>query len=732
MELASLKGEGSRRNYTYLPVAVEEGALQPEVRDTSDRTAVSKADTTRTIGVLLLVFSAMGLLFLVGTQVLIPSPVSISLADPVDPTLQSPFKQIVHPEPPSPLWGAVTKPYPTGAFWTNFAVGTGDSAVGAYPYGIKALNVGIQVSYGSGRRAVTRTAVTDYFAPDLQISAVQPNAAHSVEKYDKLSVKVGYKTVAGGQYHAHIVKSSPFVTVVYENAAPFISSELIRFLSVEQQVVPGSTGVQYLVTLANYQKWLVYCSEPTPLTVSGNTLSSTSPIKGFIRVAVLPLQNPLAAFMTLMQYVRRYPTGAAVSLQYPNDRLAVVRIDYASVGDGPLLMLALPHHAMLMTTPDQDAEENVRVQTALSPLYCIKGKLLPVVGTVWLLQYNVTQVSWNYAISDKLSTSRLDEVGVSLTSEVRQQPPTAQDPYAFGKQIQRLATLALLADTLGIAEARKAALYTMEEAFTPWLLGANGNALVYDTTYGGVLSTNGIADRTDDFGSGWYNDHHFHYGYLIYAAAVIAKLDAPYFADPAKKAAVESLVRDICNMDEKDPKFPYARHKDFFDGHSWASGIVLQGNGKGQESSSEVGPFGVVSFFRLSGRCCAVNSLLSSAHLQPVPYSYLKLYLCAVSTVSQRILRGAAVRDGGGGPGAAALREHAAHDGDLLRAGVLAYGRGRRGQWHLRRRLRRQRDGGQHRRAGRDRLDLVRRQCRICPRHQSVRTLITCLPSNPS
>jgi hypothetical protein len=28
-----------------------------------------------------------------------------------------------------------------------------------------------------------------------------------------------------------------------------------------------------------------------------------------------------------------------------------------------------------------------------------------------------------------------------------------------------------------------------------------------------------------DFGNGYYNDHHFHYGYHIYAAGVAAKYD---------------------------------------------------------------------------------------------------------------------------------------------------------------------------------------------------------------
>lgn len=41
-----------------------------------------------------------------------------------------PYKQVVHPEQPSPLWGSVVKPYPTGAFWTNFVIKNGDGVVG--------------------------------------------------------------------------------------------------------------------------------------------------------------------------------------------------------------------------------------------------------------------------------------------------------------------------------------------------------------------------------------------------------------------------------------------------------------------------------------------------------------------------------------------------------------------------------------------------------------------------
>ena len=58
-----------------------------------------------------------------------------------------------------------------------------------------------------------------------------------------------------------------------------------------------------------------------------------------------------------------------------------------------------------------------------------------------------------------------------------------------------------------------------------WLGGTNSNNLLYDSTWGGLVSTCGLSDDQCDFGNGLYNDHHFHYGYHIYTAAVLAKAD---------------------------------------------------------------------------------------------------------------------------------------------------------------------------------------------------------------
>ena len=148
-----------------------------------------------------------------------------------------PYKFIMHPEPPTGLWGVVTKPFPTGSFWTNLVVRGGDGAIGLYPYGIKTLDIGIQVSYGASRRVVSKLAITDPFLCDLQISSTQQYLSRSVEGYDNMSVTMGYRTALNGRYRAHLVKGSLFVTTVFDNATPVISSPYSKIVSVDAKVM---------------------------------------------------------------------------------------------------------------------------------------------------------------------------------------------------------------------------------------------------------------------------------------------------------------------------------------------------------------------------------------------------------------------------------------------------------------------------------------------------------------
>lgn len=498
-----------------------------------------------------------------------------------------PFKYIDHPMQPSIYWGSVSMPYPTGAFWTNLVIydgkGQTTTAAGVLPYGVCTTASGVQVSYGATRRYVTQLEISDPFAVDMQLGALEGIVDWGVARYDNLSVTMQLNTSTSGSLITYLVKSSPFITVEYTEATPVISSEVMSILNVEGQLVEGVEGTFYIVTLGNYQNWLVYCSVPVSFTLNGNTLTAPYAITGVIRIAFLPAQNLQPSFNLLAQYVECYPTGGDVTLSYNSDVTATVSFTYITEGPGQLLMLALPHHMDVIALPELDDTQNL--EEIYAPVYSCKGKMIPIIGKTWNLIYNLEQVSWNYNVKEELSISELNAIADSLQSEVNISLPNAVDPYNFGKQIARLARLVCIADYLGIPDSKAIAIANIETALTPWLTGANIDPLLYDQTYGGIVTTDGILNDNADYGNGWYNDHHFHYGYFVYAFAALAQYDPNYWT--TYRSAMDSIMRDICSY-SADPNFPSLRHKDFFDGHSWASGLFVQENAKNQESSSEV------------------------------------------------------------------------------------------------------------------------------------------------
>lgn len=58
-----------------------------------------------------------------------------------------------------------------------------------------------------------------------------------------------------------------------------------------------------------------------------------------------------------------------------------------------------------------------------------------------------------------------------------------------------------------------------------WFSSSAPTLAAYETTWGGVVNKAAATNVNIDFGNGYYNDHHFHYGYFLTVAAIIAKYD---------------------------------------------------------------------------------------------------------------------------------------------------------------------------------------------------------------
>ena len=544
-----------------------------------------------------------------------------------------PFAHVSHPLQPTALWGAVRKPYPTGAWWTNLVLNKGDNNVAVLPYAVKATDTeGLQVSYSAFRHLSTAMVIADLFAPDMSLATVENATTHYVESYDPLSVGLVFPTVLHLQgnrpsyYRTHLVRGCPYVTVEYYGCRPRVKAPnmitVINGLLFRENATfqaAALTGSVFDITVISGQHWMLFAEPPITLvwTIDGS-LTAVEPYTGFLRVAVAPVEKVKPV---LVKHWHTYPTGGEVSLEYPgrggvtggrgsSDSDLMITYRWRRRGEGQLLMLALPHHVEIL----QDA---AFLTNATDVFQTLKGSMTGVVGDRWYMKEGLPRpldasdptkkkkkVTRSHAgrehmygfhaprgIQDEKSLKAVqgavseDLAAIKKGGTERWNKTDKSDAYWAGKRMAMYARLALVAEEVGMEKEQKEAVALAAAALEPWLKGSNKNPLVYDTTWGGLVLQSGLSDPYVNFGNTYYNDHHFQYGYFCYCAAVLARFD-PAFVKRHKEA-LRALVADIANDDDTSPSFPLARHKDFFDGHSWASGLFEQNNGKSQESSSE-------------------------------------------------------------------------------------------------------------------------------------------------
>jgi endoglucanase Acf2 len=159
------------------------------------------------------------------------------------------------------------------------------------------------------------------------------------------------------------------------------------------------------------------------------------------------------------------------------------------------------------------------------------------------------------------------------------------DTYGAGKSLGRAALIAPIADQVGNTALRDAFVAKLKAKLENWFTAAPGKTdqVFHYSAKWNILFGYPASFHSDDE----VNDHHFHYGYFLLAAATVARFD-PAWAMPANWGGmVDLLIRDVANADDADTRFPRLRNFDPYAGHSWAHGSEYYGRGNNQESSSE-------------------------------------------------------------------------------------------------------------------------------------------------
>lgn len=157
--------------------------------------------------------------------------------------------------------------------------------------------------------------------------------------------------------------------------------------------------------------------------------------------------------------------------------------------------------------------------------------------------------------------------------------------YWEGKGFNRAAQVMAIAEQQGDLRLRDELLKGIKRRFEAWFAPGEAAPRYFFQSRG--VGT--LIGYPDEYGSAAeLNDHHFHYGYWIFAAAQVALRDPHWARKDQWGAMVEAMIADIATPTrDGHATYPKLRHFDAFEGHSWASGVSAFFDGNNHESSSE-------------------------------------------------------------------------------------------------------------------------------------------------
>lgn len=453
--------------------------------------------------------------------------------------------------------------------WQRFASNPYSENMFPHPLAVHAYNNGLGISYPTVL-ALNNEYHRHYLPEDIRIGLVGLNAPDTrVASYSDWAVTARWSS-GSNTMNATFGHGLPFVYVTKSGGSAQIS-----VTTGYQGVWHNSGGI--LGIQANGHYYAIF--GPSSATWTGsNPFQSTLNGQNYFSVAVLP-NNSASTLEFYRQHAYAYVTNTQVSWQY-NQATAnlattyTVQTELKESGNGRvnIPLLALYRHQWLNTSAGLTSytygsprgEMKVLAGNSFTTNMAFSGVLpaMPHAGT-----YNQSQL-YTYVNDIYVNGPYID----------------SQDTYWGGKDAGRLAQLVWIADQVGHTTARTAFLNALKTALQDWLNADDGGTRLfyYDATWDTLIGfPESFASNSE------LNDHDFHYGYWVMAAATVASFDPAWATQSNWGGMVEMVIKDVANWNRSDTMFPFLRSFDAYAGHDWANGPALFAAGNNEESSSE-------------------------------------------------------------------------------------------------------------------------------------------------
>lgn len=272
---------------------------------------------------------------------------------------------------------------------------------------------------------------------------------------------------------------------------------------------------------------------------------------------------------TVAPYAFRIPRKTRIDYAYDANSSSLATTFHA---DQPVIMGFLPHHYYGTIHNLQFTICNY--QTPRGQMRIAEGNDFTFTYPVHtFLPYFPAPLEWK----EDFSKARMAE----LNSDYAKKGSFGGDTYWGGKGLTQMAHYMTFALQMGDTATFRMAKQRLKEVLIDWYTFTPGEERFYFARY---PRWGALVGMDPSYDSDTFNDHHFHYGYFVYASAVLCLLDDDFRTQYGPMA--REVARDYANW-QRSADEPWFRTLDPYCGHSFAGGMGNQGNGNGQESTSE-------------------------------------------------------------------------------------------------------------------------------------------------
>ena len=394
----------------------------------------------------------------------------------------------------------------------------------------------------------TATVITGPHTPGIS-ATLSSATSFSLTRYDKISASLTYRNANTSLGTLTLAEGSPFVFYRAKTDSTFVISGVGTVVDASSAYL-RYTKAGHAYAIAGYDK--------TTISREGSTATVRVPANGLATFYALP-----DASTDPLHDLAGNELANVSTVSSTENTHSLTTFTYHTANNRPTVFVQMSY---------SDAPSSQT--TSLVQYDSIYGPMQATSGNEFTLSAPLVSASNSLDLTH-LSDDEKKQIIASLQKDITSTSITAQDSYFAGKGLARAANLLQLAESLGEADKSAQLIAMLKSAFASRLAPTY---FYYDTALHGMAAT------TAAFGSEDFNDHHFHYGYFLYAASILASYDTSFLTEYRDR--INLLAADIASYTgSKD--FPLQRNYDAYAQHGWAAGLAPFADGNNQESSSE-------------------------------------------------------------------------------------------------------------------------------------------------